>query len=475
MPRRSARNSQRVEPVNNNGANIQEPNPGNSTTQVSRTLAERGRKGQVTEIKPPSEKLRRDVKDVKKETQVDSNQREKADSSPRVSSKSKTGALRGKTQKVQVKSEEQERANSTAIGTPPKARNKNKRKVKSEESEDEKETAGDRTEAKSDGPVKEKPKRRRKTKEEKEAEAMPLAARTTGLKMFIGAHVSSAKAQTEPDKATQAYDCFVDDLQRCEALGIKLYNFHPGAAGAHPRAEAIERIASALNRAHKATSTVKTVLENMAGGGSVIGSTFEDLRDIIALVEDKTRVGVCLDTCHAFVAGYDLRTPSAFAETLSKFSQIIGLPFLSALHLNDSKAPFLSRRDLHQNIGLGFLGLRTFWNVMNEPRFQGLPMVLETPIDREGKEDKSVWANEIKLLESLIGLDVDTPEFLTKERELAGKGSAERKKHQEAFDRKQQKALDQEAKKKLKGRKKGGSPSPSSSQASTLGSEDDEV
>jgi AP endonuclease-1 len=121
-------------------------------------------------------------------------------------------------------------------------------------------------------------------------------------------------AHLEAEKADQAYNCFLDDLQRCEALGIKLYNFHPGNTGPHPRAEAIGRIAAQLNKAHKATKSVITVLENMAGGANVIGSTFEDLRDIVALIDDKSRVGVCIDPCHSFAAGYDLKTPEAFKE-----------------------------------------------------------------------------------------------------------------------------------------------------------------
>jgi AP endonuclease-1 len=254
-------------------------------------------------------------------------------------------------------------------------------------------------------------------------------------------------AQAEPEKADQAYDCFLEDLQRCEALGIKLYNFHPGSTGKNPRPEAIGRIASQLNKAHKTTKTVVTVLENMAGSGNVIGSTWEDLRDIIALIEDKSRVGVCIDTCHAFAAGYDLRSPEAFKKTMDSFSAVVGMPYLKALHLNDSKAPFSSHRDLHANIGTGFLGLRAFHNVVNFTPFQGLPMVLETPIDKKGPdgkviEDKSVWATEIKLLEGLIGVDADSEDFKREEQRLEDVGVEERKKFQGQVDRKQQKTLD---------------------------------
>ncbi|KAI1661495.1 AP endonuclease [Daldinia decipiens] len=243
-------------------------------------------------------------------------------------------------------------------------------------------------------------------------------------------------AQAKEEKADQAYSSFLDDLKRCESLGIKLYNFHPGNTNGNSRSEAIGRIATQLNKAHKATSTVITVLENMAGQGNVIGCKFEDLRDIIELVEDKSRVG-----CHAFAAGYDLRAPEAFEDTMSKFNSIVGAEYLKAFHINDSKAPFDSHRDLHANIGTGFLGLRAFHNVMNHDAFQGMPMVLETPIDRKGPdgktvEDKQIWADEIKLLESLIGMDPESDEFKALDKRLQAKGASERSKIQDQVDRK---------------------------------------
>ncbi|KAI1488710.1 xylose isomerase-like protein [Biscogniauxia mediterranea] len=256
-------------------------------------------------------------------------------------------------------------------------------------------------------------------------------------------------AAAEKEKADQAYGSFLDDLQRCEQLGIKLYNFHPGNTNGDTKANAVRRIATQLNKSHRATSTVITVLENMAGSGNVVGSTFEDLRDIIALVDDKDRVGVCIDTCHAFAAGYDLRAPEAFAETMSKFADVVGGKYLKAFHLNDSKAPFQSHRDLHANIGTGFLGLRAFHNIMNHDSssgggvsFEGLPMILETPIDRKdptsGKtvEDKQVWADEIKLLESLIGMDPESDEFKALDKRLQAEGAGERAKIQDQVDRK---------------------------------------
>lgn len=294
-------------------------------------------------------------------------------------------------------------------------------------------------------------------------------------------------AQEDSAKAKQAYDSFLEDLHRCEALGINLYNFHPGTTNNAPRPSAIARIASALNRAHKATKAVTPLLETMAGSANVIGSTFADLAAIIDQVEDKSRIGVCLDTCHLFAAGYDLRTPASFDGVMQELDKTVGMKYVKALHLNDSKAPFGSHRDLHANIGTGFLGLGAFWNVMNEKRFEGLPLVLETPIDRkaegsgeikedhvdgakgsdddeevkpQGKkgktggakpkgkkeptkpskektvEDKGIWAREIKLLESLIGMDREGEAFKKLERELADEGAEEREKHQEAHERK---------------------------------------
>ncbi|PHH63693.1 hypothetical protein CDD81_5565 [Ophiocordyceps australis] len=249
-------------------------------------------------------------------------------------------------------------------------------------------------------------------------------------------------AQGDAAKAEQAYTTFLDDLRRCEQLGIRLYNFHPGSTLGGSRDEAVARIAGQLNRAHGQTERVVTVLENMAGGGNALGGAWEDLRDIIALVKDKERVGVCLDTCHAFAAGHDVRTPEALEQTMEAFDRIVGLKYLKAFHLNDSKAPLNSHRDLHANIGTGFLGLRAFHAIVNTDAFAGLPMVLETPIERAtgngGKpvEDRSIWAEEIKLLERLVGMDPSGDEFVALERQLHEQGAAERQRIQGQVDKK---------------------------------------
>ncbi|RMZ87826.1 hypothetical protein DV736_g4940, partial [Chaetothyriales sp. CBS 134916] len=269
-------------------------------------------------------------------------------------------------------------------------------------------------------------------------------------------------ASADKDIATKSYNAFVDDLGRCEALGIKNYNFHPGSAGQTPLADAIERLAAQLNRAFAETSGVVALLENMATRGSIIGGKFEDLRDIIALIkpEFKHRIGICIDTCHAFASGYDLRTPQAFKQTLADLDAIVGIQYIKALHMNDSKAPFASHRDLHQNIGLGFLGLRAFHSVMNEERFQNLPLILETPCEKPDPkdpqktvEDRQVWAAEIKLLESLIGMDPEGAEFKKLEKELGERGGAERAKMQKQFDEKQAKEMKKLSREKDKGQK----------------------
>ena len=194
----------------------------------------------------------------------------------------------------------------------------------------------------------------------------------------------------------------------------------------------------------------------MASLGNTIGGTFEDLAAIISHVTQKDRVAVCLDTCHVFAAGYDLRTPESYLGVMAQFDQIIGLKYLRALHVNDSKAPLASYRDLHARIGTGYLGLRAFHNLVNDERLHGLPMVLETPndsIDANGKkiEDKSVWAREIKMLEKLVGMDVESDEFKDLEKRLHEQGEGERERIGGQVERKKVK----DAKPKTPRKKKG--------------------
>ncbi|KAH7390727.1 DNA-lyase [Pyrenochaeta sp. MPI-SDFR-AT-0127] len=251
-------------------------------------------------------------------------------------------------------------------------------------------------------------------------------------------------AHPDPERKKQAYSSFLNDLCRCHKLGIRLYNFHPGNANATTREEGIRLIAENINKAHgnPATGEVITVLETMASLGNTIGGTFADLAAIIELVNDKSRIGVCLDTCHVFAAGYDLRTAEAYAHTMQKFDKEIGLEYLLAFHINDSKAPFSSYRDLHARIGTGYLGLRAFHNIMNDVRFHGLPMILETPVSvigEDGKkfEDKSIWAREIKMLEKLVGMDTKSDEFKELEANLQKEGEGERERIGSQVERRQ--------------------------------------
>lgn len=274
-------------------------------------------------------------------------------------------------------------------------------------------------------------------------------------------------AHTDDVRTEQAYASYLDDLKRCEKLGIQLYNIHPGNTVSNDRAGAIAHLAKSINKAHGETNSVITLLENMAAGGNVLGSTFEDLRDIIALIDNKDRIGVCIDTCHAFAGGYDLRTPAAYKKTFDSFDEIVGFKYLRALHINDSKAPFDSRRDLHANIGTGFLGLRSFHTLVNDERFHGLPLILETPAevrdedgnvvkDEKGKEktDKGIEAGEIKMLESFVGMDVESEEFKALEVRLQKQGAPERNRLTEQQERKKEKAEKKAAPKGGKGKAK---------------------
>ncbi|BEJ12568.1 hypothetical protein CspHIS471_0210280 [Cutaneotrichosporon sp. HIS471] len=201
-------------------------------------------------------------------------------------------------------------------------------------------------------------------------------------------------------KWNTAYECFRDDLDRCYKLGVKLYNWHPGSTvGACTKDESFALVAKAINRVHKEVPEVITVIENMANAGSnILGTAFADLAAMIALVDDKARVRVCLDTCHTFAAGYDLRTPETYASTMDEFSKVVGFEYLAGIHLNDSKAPLGGNKDLHENIGLGEIGLTGFRELVRDPRMAGIPMALETPSGPEDGVMSEIWAKEVALL-----------------------------------------------------------------------------
>ena len=194
------------------------------------------------------------------------------------------------------------------------------------------------------------------------------------------------------EKSRLAFD---DEIQRCEQLGLTLLNFHPGSHLKQiSESESLKLVAESINLALDKSTSVKAVIENTAGQGSNLGYRFEHLAEIIEQVEDKSRVGVCIDTCHTFASGYDLRTTEACAETFKQFSNIVGFNYLSGMHINDSKAELSSRLDRHHSLGQGFIGNAAFEFIMQDARFDGIPMVLETI-------DDSIWQQEIAWLQML--------------------------------------------------------------------------
>lgn len=191
------------------------------------------------------------------------------------------------------------------------------------------------------------------------------------------------------DKSRQS---FIGEMQRCEALGLTRLNFHPGS---HLRAIDIDtclsRIAESINIALDHTRGVTAVIENTAGQGSNVGYDFAHLATIIDRIEDKSRVGVCIDTCHAYAAGYDLSTPESYRRTWEEFDRIVGFKYLRGMHLNDTKKGLNSRVDRHESIGQGILGIDCFKLMMQDPRFDNIPLILETP-------NETLWPEEIAML-----------------------------------------------------------------------------
>ncbi len=194
------------------------------------------------------------------------------------------------------------------------------------------------------------------------------------------------------DKSRKA---FVDEMQRCEQLGINRLNFHPGSHLNEISVDmCLDRIAESINMALDKTTGVCAVLENTAGQGTNLGHTFEQLAHIIDKVEDKSRVGVCVDTAHTLAAGYEIRTRETYDDTFQKFDDIIGFNYLKGMHINDSKKELGTRVDRHDSLGRGLMNMDLFSFIMNDPRMDDLPLILETP-------DESLWAEEIQLLYSL--------------------------------------------------------------------------
>lgn len=199
----------------------------------------------------------------------------------------------------------------------------------------------------------------------------------------------------DPEGLDKSRNAFINEMQRCEQLGLKKLNFHPGAhLNKISVDDCVSVIATSINIALEKTNGVIAVIENTAGQGSAIGHAFEHLAQIIDLVEDKTRVGVCIDTAHTLAAGYEIRNKADFNETFKRFDEIVGIKYLQGMHLNDSKKELGTRVDRHDSLGKGVMGLDTFSFIVNDNRFDNIPLILETP-------DDSIWADEIKLLKSL--------------------------------------------------------------------------
>ncbi|CAJ0607076.1 unnamed protein product [Cylicocyclus nassatus] len=184
----------------------------------------------------------------------------------------------------------------------------------------------------------------------------------------------------DPEKLEKTREAMLDECKRCERLGIYYYNFHPGSTtGLCTTEECCKTVAETIDYILECTEFITLVIETMAGQGNTIGSTFEEIRDIILNVKNKNRVGVCIDTCHIFAAGYDIRTQETYNETMEKFDSIIGLKYLKAFHLNDSKGALGCRVDRHEKIGRGKIGKKGFKCIMEDERLDGLPLILETP------------------------------------------------------------------------------------------------
>ena len=200
--------------------------------------------------------------------------------------------------------------------------------------------------------------------------------------------------EKEPLEKSRA--SFLDEMQRCEQLGLDRLIFHPGShLNSISEEESLSRMAESINIALDKTKGVTAVIENTAGQGTNLGYKFEHIRFIIDKVDDKSRVGICIDTCHAYTSGYNIKTPEGFTETFSLFDKIVGFNYLRGIHINDSKKEYATRVDRHDNIGKGFLGEDVFRMLMNDSRFDNMPLILETP-------EESLWEEEIKNLYSLI-------------------------------------------------------------------------
>ena len=231
---------------------------------------------------------------------------------------------------------------------------------------------------------------------EKSIEAFKINLEKSGISAdYVLPHDSYLINLGSPDAEglEKSRNSFLEEMQRCEQLGLKMLNFHPGS---HLKQISLEkclsRVAESINFALDKTQGVTAVIENTAGQGSNVGFSFQHLAYIIDKVEDKSRVGICIDTCHTYSAGYDLKTEQGYQQAWSEFDNEVGFHYLRAIHLNDTKKELGSRVDRHESIGKGFLGMEFFERFMKDPRFDNIPLILETP-------DETLWASEITMLQ----------------------------------------------------------------------------
>jgi len=245
------------------------------------------------------------------------------------------------------------------------------------------------------------------TKNQRQWFAKPLSEKNIAkFKEYMQEHGFSADAvlphdsylinlgHPETEKREKSLKSFIDEAKRVENLGLKYLNFHPGShLKKISEEECLDLISESVNKAIKETESCIFVIETTAGQGSNLGYKFEHLAYIIDKIEDKERIGVCIDTAHIFAAGYDIRTKEAYEETMQKFDEIVGFKYLKGMHINDSKAKFASRVDRHHSLGKGEIGIDAFKLIMQDKRIDNIPLVLET-IEPE------IWEEEIKLLRS---------------------------------------------------------------------------
>ena len=202
-------------------------------------------------------------------------------------------------------------------------------------------------------------------------------------------------ANPEKENRDKSINALIDEMERCRVLGLKYLNFHPGSHLTLSEEEGIEFVISSINDVLEKTSDIMLVIENTAGQGSNLGNRFEQIAKMIAGIDNKERVGVCIDTCHTFAAGYDIAGKEGYNKVWEEFDRVIGIKYLRGIHLNDSKTPFGSRKDRHESLGKGYMGEDFLTLLMNDLRLENIPIILETP-------NEEIWSEEIAMLYSMV-------------------------------------------------------------------------